>query len=97
VLQARKIEPRLPLEQDLQLTDQTMSYDGTANRRASVTIEANPLHDRAVVNGEQSKKDSSPKNSADWPKHVNGAPDFEKMNPLQRRAYDQERLSRKFG
>src|SRR2546422_6517932 len=31
VLQAKKIQPRLPLEKDLQLTDQSMSYGGSGN------------------------------------------------------------------
>src|SRR5206468_9918336 len=36
VLQAKGIKPRLELEKDLELTDQTMSYDGNAGRRAMV-------------------------------------------------------------
>src|SRR5438132_11870457 len=31
VLQAKNIKPKLPLEKDLELTDQTMSYDGSAH------------------------------------------------------------------
>jgi len=27
----------------------------------------------------------------------NGRPDFDRMNPEQRRAYDQQRLTKKFG
>src|SRR5438132_7050547 len=43
VLEAKKIEPKLPLEKDLELTDQSMSYDGSAHGRSSVPIVNNPL------------------------------------------------------
>src|SRR5216683_8306378 len=43
VLQSAKIKPRLPLEQDLQLTDQSMRYDESAARRSMVSVHANPL------------------------------------------------------
>src|SRR5262245_57388699 len=38
VLQAKGIKPKLPLEKDLELTDQTMSYDGSAARRATANV-----------------------------------------------------------
>src|SRR5215469_13068694 len=38
VLQAKNIKPRLPLEKDLELTDQAMSYEGSGGRRVSVTM-----------------------------------------------------------
>ncbi|HEX4351093.1 MAG TPA: hypothetical protein VH251_11930, partial [Verrucomicrobiae bacterium] len=43
VLQAKNIKPNRPLEQDLQATDQAMSYDGGAARRATAEIRNNPL------------------------------------------------------
>src|SRR5881392_2312939 len=43
ILQARNIKPRLPLEKDLELTDQAMSYEGGAQARTSVVITNNPL------------------------------------------------------
>src|SRR5439155_2211807 len=43
VLQAKKISPRLPLEKDLELTDQAMSYDGSAHARSNVAVSENPL------------------------------------------------------
>ena len=43
VLQGRGIRPKLALEQDLVLTDQSMAYDGTAKARATVAIRNNPL------------------------------------------------------
>src|SRR5881398_105793 len=43
VLEAKKIQPRLPLEQDLELTDQAMSYEGSAHARSRVSIRNNAL------------------------------------------------------
>jgi len=90
VLQAHKITPKLPLEKDLELTDQAMSYGGSGSARSSVPIQNNPL----------ARTNSTPANAsatgASWPT-VNGRPDFDKMNPEQRCAYDKQRLTRKFG
>jgi hypothetical protein len=33
VLQAKNLKPKLPLDKDLELTDQAMSYDGVASSR----------------------------------------------------------------
>src|SRR5690242_17131503 len=38
VLQAKKITPKLMLENDLELTDQSMSYEGNPSRRTIVTM-----------------------------------------------------------
>lgn len=43
VLQGKNIQPRLPLEKDLELTDQSMSYDAAGASRVSVSIRSNPL------------------------------------------------------
>src|SRR5439155_9504540 len=43
VLQAKNITPKLPLEKDLELTDQAMSYSGSASARSAVPIRNNPL------------------------------------------------------
>src|SRR6266581_7304489 len=64
VLQAKNIKPKLPLEKDLKLTDQTMSYDGSAARRAAVTLRGNPLPDTqsstaAAQNGSRSSAPAS--------------------------------------
>ncbi len=91
VLQARKIKPKLSLEKDLELTDQTMSYGGSAAARATVSIQNNPLR------GSAPKTAGAPPAAPTWPALPNGRPDFERMNPEQRRAYDQQRLARKFG
>jgi hypothetical protein len=93
VLQARNIKPKLPLEKDLELTDQTMSYDGAAAARATVSIRNNPL------SGSPPKTSAAPSSAvaSNWPALSNGRPDFDRMNPDQRRAYDQQRLTKKFG
>src|SRR3989441_7575348 len=44
VLQAKNIKPKLPLEKDLELTDQAMSYNGSARARSTVPIRNNPIH-----------------------------------------------------
>src|SRR3989475_3372763 len=44
VLQAKKIIPKLSLENDLKLTDQTMSYEGATDQRFTVKV-----HDNAIA------------------------------------------------
>ena len=48
---------------------------------------------RAIV----SMPGSAAARTAAWPVSPTGRPDFEKMTREQRRAYDQDRLTRKFG
>ncbi len=86
VLQGRNIKPKLPLEQDLQLTDPSVRYDGSPAARGTVTITNNPL---------SAARTETP-NTPPWPLLPDGAPDFARMTPGQRLAYDQARLSRKF-
>jgi hypothetical protein len=93
VLQAKGIAPRLPLEKDLEPTEQTMSYNGGQARRSTVDVRNNPL----TVPRPASEADSRSSAARNWPKLANGAPDFSQMDPLQRLAYDQARLGRKFG
>lgn len=87
VLQGKGIKPHRPLDQDLVLTDQTMSYDGQAARRATVEVRNNPLAGPRVGAVE----------TADWPKHTDGSPDLAKMTSAQRYAYHRARLARLFG
>jgi hypothetical protein len=77
VLQGKNIKPKLPLEKDLELTDLSMSYDGTATTRVMVS--------KAVST------------ASAWPISPSGKPDFDKMTTEHRRAYDKDRLTRKFG
>jgi hypothetical protein len=76
VLQAKGIKPHRALDDDLKMTDQTMTYDGSTTRRASVEIRNNPMAS----------------SEATWPKLANGSPDFAKMSSAQRQAYDRARL-----
>lgn len=90
VLQAKGIKPRLPLEKDLAVTDQSMSYDGSAAQRSTVTITNNPLA--------QPPRPEPPSDAAaGWPQMPDGRPDFDRMSGTHRRAYDAWRLTRKFG
>lgn len=94
VLQGKGIKPHRSLEEDLKLTDQAMSYDGSANRRATSTPAArtttspSPTASRASNSGEQAAT------IAEWPKRSDGSPDFANMNSAQRVAYDRWRMRR---
>ncbi len=113
VLQARDIKPKLPLEKDLELTDQAMSYDAPASPR-SVSHPSSPPSQRTSristarpdITHHASRITSAPSSpqpstlnpqSHQWPVLANGAPNFEKMDTAQRRAYHLHRLTRKFG
>jgi len=84
VLQGNGIKPQRGLAEDLQLTDQAMSYDRGTARGVTVGAPAK----RAI--GEQ------PSRSGDWPKFADGSPDFAQMSPGERLAYHQWRLGRRF-
>ena len=86
-LQALGIKPRRSLEDDMQLTDQSMSYGGSAKRRATVEVRNNPL---AAV-----KPAPSATPATDFAKLPDGSPDFAKMTSAQRVAYHQTRLNLK--
>jgi len=88
VLQAKGIPPHRSLADDLRITDQAMSYDGSAARRATVEIRNNPLAKATVPS---SSIPPGPR-SAGWPERADGSPDFEHMNSAQRLAYDRQRL-----
>ncbi len=104
VLQAKGIAPHRTLADDLQLTDQSMAYDGSAARRGTVEVRGNPLAAAAATPSAAapppvtagSKPGAEPEGEA-WPVLPTGKPDFGRMTSDQRRAYDSARLSRKFG
>jgi hypothetical protein len=81
VLQAKNIKPHRSLEEDLQMTDQAMSYDGSAVKRSKVEVRNNPLAKTGTVTA-----------ATDWPKRADGKPDFEKMTSEQRLVYHRARL-----
>ncbi len=93
VLQGKGIQPHRPLEEDLKLTDQAMSYDGSANRRATVEVRNNPL----AGGSEIAVRNSQVASDAGWPELPNGKPDFDQMTSGQRQVYDRARLKRLFG
>jgi len=95
ILQGKGIKPHRSLADDLKLTDQAMSYDGSAARRATVTVREQPLS--AVRPTAHTARVNNQSPIADWPKREDGSPDFASMNPEHRRAYDAWRLTRKFG
>jgi hypothetical protein len=97
VLQARKITPKLPLEKDLELTDQTMRYEGSEGARSVVLVPNNPLGGTTSPGSNVAEPAKAEVPLPTWPLLPSGAPDFGKMNSAQRRAYDQNRLSQKFG
>jgi len=100
MLQGKGIKPHRSLEDDLNLTDQAMSYNGEARQRARIEIRANPLATAKQTpsrSGAASLQTSVPMATGLWPKHSDGSPDFERMTSDQRRAYDYHRLTRKFG
>ena len=94
VLQGKGIRPKLPLEKDLQLTDQAMSYGGGGGR-SSVPIQNNPLAQRSPESPPSSV--ARPASATSWPTLPNGAPDFARMDSAQRTAYDEQRLKQRFG
>ncbi len=89
VLQSKSIPPSRSLEEDTQLTDQVMSYDGSAPKRKSV-------HASAAVPASGTSKPAASGGSngetSTWPVKENGQPDFGAMSSEQRRAYDRARL-----
>jgi hypothetical protein len=91
VLQGQGIKPHRELEKDLELTDQTMSYDGSAARRATVEIRQNPL---AAPVESRTVTTSGPGPTIKWPQTADGRPDFAVMTSKERQAYDSWRLNR---
>lgn len=86
-LQNRRIKPHRPLEQDLVLTDQAMSYDGANTGRIHFEVRDNPLADttkKAAFKGI-------------WPTHPDGAPDFPRMDVAQRLEYHRIRIAQQLG
>lgn len=84
VLQAQGIKPHRPLEEDLKLTDPAMSYDTRgAKPRHIVEIRNNPIARPPPVR-------------PSWPLRSDGRPDFARMTPGQRHAYDAARLDGMF-
>lgn len=108
VLQAKGIRPSRPLEKDLECTDQAMSYDGSATRRATGEVKNNPLANPPAAPAAPAPASEAtpaapatpstcPLETDAWPILPGGRPDFGKMNSTQRQAYDAWRLKRRYG
>ncbi|GDY23408.1 hypothetical protein LBMAG56_47550 [Verrucomicrobiota bacterium] len=109
VLQAKGIKPHRALADDLQITDQAMSYDGSAAQRATVTMPGKPASAPKPATSPSASKPAAkstvapastpgrPTPVTDWPKRADGSPDFAKMTSPHRRAFDQARLKRIYG
>jgi len=103
VLQAKGIQSHRSIEEDLKLTDQSMSYEGAATQRSTVTLRDNPIagekpaKTRVEGNGVHTATVPASNETADWPQHADGSPDFGKMNSAQRLSYDHWRLTRMYG
>lgn len=103
VLQAKGIKPRLVLEKDLLLTEQSMSYGG--EKKTVVTVPAKPASMQpspkatpaakpAPAVGAKPAGAASPECSPLWPRKADGTPDFAKMTPQERLSYSLSRLHR---
>ncbi len=98
ILQAKQIRPHRALEDDLKLTDQRMSYNsGSGALRPSVSIQNNPLASAEALTPPAAASSPATPNSVPWPQCPDGSPDFAHMTSTQRQAYDQARLTRRFG
>jgi hypothetical protein len=95
VLQGKGISPKLPLEKDLELTDQAMSYDASSARGSTIVVPAGVPS--STFGTDSHRSPALPSLEDTWPKLSNGSPDFEKMNGEERRAYDRHRLTLKYG
>src|SRR5262245_24951862 len=88
VLQAKGIKPHRELEKDLALTDQAMSYDGSAARRATAEVRNNPVARTGnTAEPETGSRGTTPATAPSWPHLADGRPDFAKMNSAERQAY----------
>ena len=100
ILQGKGTKPQRSLEEDLKLTDQSMSYDGSAARRATVEVRNNPLATTGAGSSDSSNSQSlvtSTATNGEWPSRADGTPDFDRMSAAQRTAYHAARLKRVFG
>jgi len=87
IAHGKGIKPHQPLEQDLVLTEQAMSYDGAANRRSRVEVRDKPLAATGASGADQGS----------WPTRTNGLPDFQRMDDAQRLQHHRIRIAQQLG
>ena len=98
VLQARGIKPHRPLESDLVLTDQAMSYSGES-KRTTVVVPNSAVGTPVQRNMAVSPTDLSAGSGPSKPeiKPTTTIPDFSRMSSAERLAFHQNRLRKRFG
>src|SRR6187455_388973 len=74
VLQGKGIKPHRELSQDLELTDQAMSYDGSAKRRATADIRNNPLGRPTGSDSSRTAATTTATGPGKWPVLSDGSP-----------------------
>ena len=97
VLQGLGLKPNRPLEDDMQLTDQSISYGGStravsipATVRPAATAGGRPGSGAAAATGDGNGNGA-------YPTRADGLPDFARMTPEQRLAYHTARLNNAIG
>jgi hypothetical protein len=83
VLQGLGVQPARPLEEDMKLTETSLSYAGSS---ATISIPRRPAAAPATGDGQVS-----------YPTRPDGTPDFANMTPDQRLAYHRARLDKAIG
>lgn len=86
VLEKKNIRPHRPLDEDLTITNQAMSYDSTNVSKSKITVLKEPGYKKQAMIGDNDSNHN-------WPKKTNGLPDFGKMTKDQRLAYYTNRLN----
>lgn len=94
VLQGLGIQPKRTLDEDMQLTETTLSYAGSGR---SVSLPPRPAAapPRQPAAAAPAAQDGN--GEPTYPKKPDGTPDFARMTPDERLAYHQARLDRTFG
>jgi hypothetical protein len=85
------LQPNRPLKGSKRPINRELRRSAAA---ATVEVRGNPLANG--IRNVKSEARNAP-TSGDWPKFPDGKPDFSKMSSAERRAYDQARLTRRFG
>ena len=86
VLEKKNIRPHRPLDEDLTITNQAMSYDSTNVSKSKITVLKEPGYKKQAMIGDNDSNHN-------WPKKTDGLPDFGKMTKDQRLAYYTNRLN----
>jgi len=94
VLGSLQIAPKRSLEEDMQLTDQAVSYGSSTT---TVSIPATVQTTAGVRAEAETAIPASQASGDDYPIRPDGLPDFARMTPRQRLAYHKARLDKSIG